>query len=180
MITATNIKQQIFSLEDYMQNPPENTEWVNGQLIQKNGMTFKHSVTQSRLDYSWRSYVRSIEQGGEVVTEAACRTNKQGRRPDIAYITREMLEQYGEFEVLPQSFPLIAEIASPTDTVEDFFAKANEYLDSGCQEVWLILPENKLIFVITESQKLCFGVGEVVSTQIMLLGFSVAVDELLN
>jgi Uma2 family endonuclease len=143
-------------------------------------MTFRHSVTQSRIDYQWRSYKISSGKGGEVLTEAPCRTNKQGRRPDIAYITRELLEQYGEFDVLPVSFPLIAEVASPTDLVEDFFAKATEYLESGCQEVWLVLPENQWIFVVTQTQRLWFGKGEVVRTQEVLQGFSVAVDELLD
>ncbi|WP_446351015.1 hypothetical protein [Coleofasciculus sp. F4-SAH-05] len=65
------VGQQVFSLEDYRQNPPDRMEWVNGKLVEKNGMTFKHSVTQSRLDYYWRSYKISSEQGGEVLTEAA-------------------------------------------------------------------------------------------------------------
>jgi Uma2 family endonuclease len=179
-MVITPVGQQVFSLEDYMQNPPDRMEWVDGKLVEKNGMTFRHSVTQSRIDYQWRSYKISSGKGGEVLTEAPCRTNKQGRRPDIAYITRELLEQYGEFDVLPVSFPLIAEVASPTDLVEDFFAKATEYLESGCQEVWLVLPENQWIFVVTQTQRLWFGKGEVVRTQEVLQGFSVAVDELLD
>lgn len=79
----------------------------------------------------------------------------------------------------PQSPPLIAEIASPTDTAEDLFAKATEYLESGCQEVWLVFPETRWILVITQNQTLAFRSGDVVSTQVVLTGFSVAVDELL-
>ena len=55
----------------------------------------------------------------------------------------------------------------------------NSYLNSGCQEVWLVLPENRCIFVVTQTQSLWFGRGEVASTQAVLQGFSVAVDELL-
>ncbi|MBE9129786.1 MULTISPECIES: Uma2 family endonuclease [unclassified Coleofasciculus] len=178
-MVATPVIPQVFSLEDYMQNPPDGMEWVDGKLVEKNGMTFKHSVTQARLTYYWRSYALSSRQGGEVLTEAPCRTNKQGRRPDVAYITPELLEEYGKFDVLPVSFPLIAEVASPTDLAEDFLAKATEYLESGCQEVWLILPENKWIFVVTQTQRVWFTGGEVASTQVVLSGFSVAVDELL-
>jgi Uma2 family endonuclease len=82
--------------------------------------------------------------------------------------------------VLPQSFPLIAEIISPTDTAEDVFAKANEYLESGCQEIWLVLPDSQWIVVIAGQQRLLFSKGEVVSTQTILEGFSVPVDELLG
>jgi Uma2 family endonuclease len=90
-----------------------------------------------------------------------------------------LLDQYSDVAVLPQSPPLIAEIASPTDTAEDLFAKATEYLESGCEEVWLVFPETRWILVITQNQTLAFRSGDVVSTQVVLTGFSIAVDELL-
>lgn len=179
MVTAIAVKE-VFSLEDYMQNPPDAMEWVDGQLVEKNGMTLTHGQLQSKLSRYWGNYKESSGQGGEVYTDTPCRTNKQGRRPDVAYLTPDLAAQYGKSPILPFSFPLAAEIASPTDYVEDFFAKAKEYLESGSQEVWLFLPENKWIFVMTATQKLWFGAGEVVSTQVVLQGFSVAVDDLLG
>jgi hypothetical protein len=41
----------------------------------------------------------------------------------VAYLTPELMQQFGEPAVLPQSFPLIAEIVSPTDLAEDIIAK---------------------------------------------------------
>ena len=117
--------------------------------------------------------------GGVVYAEAPCRTNKQVRRPDVAYLTPELLTQFGEPNVLPQSFPLIAEIISPTDLAEDVFLKANEYLEADCQEVWLVLPESQWIVVFTQQQRFLCTKGEGVSTQVVLPGFSVAVDQLL-
>ena len=161
-----------------MSHPPEHMEWVNGKLVEKTGMTFKHGVAQTKLASYWRNYMLSSKQGGEVCTEVLCRTAKQGRRPDVAYITAELLEQVGEFTALPQSFPLIAEVASPDDSAEELFAKAKEYLQSGCQEVWLLFPESQLVMINSQQRWLVFNVGEMVSTQTVLQGFSVAVDEL--
>lgn len=121
----------------------------------------------------------SSGQGGEAYTDVPCRTNKQGRRPDVAYLTPELLTQFGNSDVLPQ-IPLIAEIISPTDKAEEVFAKAKEYLQSGCQEVWLVLPESQWIVVITQQQRFLLSMGEVVSTQPTLQGFRVAVEELLT
>ncbi|MBD2185760.1 Uma2 family endonuclease [Planktothrix sp. FACHB-1355] len=181
MIASTLAPQisEVFSLEDWMQNPPDRKEWVDGQLVEKNGMTLKHSRIQAKLSTYWRNYKDSSGQGGEVYTEVPCRTNKQGRYPDVAYLTPELLAQFGEPAVLPQSFPLIAEIVSPTDFAEEVIAKAQEYLQSGCHEVWLVFPDNRWIIVITQNQRLVFISDEVVSTQTVLQGFSVAVDELL-
>ncbi|HEY9853394.1 MAG TPA: Uma2 family endonuclease [Leptolyngbyaceae cyanobacterium] len=182
MVKATILSQvsEVFSLEDWMRNPPEGKEWVDEKLVEKSGITLKHSRIQSRLARYWGNYKDSSGQGGEVYTEVPCRTNKQGRYPNVAYLTAELLKQFGELAVLPQSFPLIAEIVSPTDLAEDVIGKAQEYLQSGCLEVWLVFPENCWIIVITENQRLVFVSGEVVSTQTVLQGFSVAVDELLG
>jgi Uma2 family endonuclease len=167
------------SLEDFLLNPLDRMEWVDGQLVEKTGMTLRHGLVQSRLDCGWRVYKQSSDQGGEVFTEAPCRTLKQVRRPDIAYVAPAFLGQLGNAAVAPHSFPLIAEIVSPTDYTEEVFAKAQEYLQSGCEEVWLVLPESFYVFVITSQQRLWFAAGDVVSTQAVLPGFSVAVDELL-
>lgn len=167
------------SLEEWMQAPPDNTEWVDGEIVEKKGMTAKTGRIQSRLSFYWRSHIISNGQGGEVYTETSCRTIGRGRCPDVSYLIPELVAQFGEFTVLPQSFSLIAEIISPTDDAEEVFTKVNEYLQSGCQEVWLVLPESKWVIVITQEQRCLFTTGEVVSTQKVLQGFSVAVDELL-
>ena len=176
-IVSNDLK--VLSLEDWMLNPPKSMEWVDGQLVEKNGMTLKHGRIQSKLATYWRNYMNSSGQGGEVYTDVPCRTNKQGRRPDVAYLTPELLAQFGNSNALPQSFPLIAEIISPTDRAEEVFAKAKEYLQSGCQEIWLVFPESQWVLTIAQQQRCLSTAGEVVSTQSVLQGFSVAVDELL-
>lgn len=173
--TATN-----FSLEDWMENPPENQEWIDGQLWEKNSMTLKHGRIQAKLGTYWRNYRDNSGQGGEVYTDVPCRTKTQGRHPDVAYLPPDLVAQYGDAKVLPQSFPLSAEIVSPTDLAEDVIAKAQEYLESGGEEVWLVFPESRWIIVVTKESRQIFISGESVSTQKVLTGFRVAVDELLG
>ncbi|MEG4349899.1 Uma2 family endonuclease [Microcoleus sp. LAD1_D3] len=178
MVTAT-AAQKHFTLEEFMAHPPDQMEWVDGQLVEKNGATLKHGKIQSSLGCAWANYKNSSGQGGEAYVEVPCRTNRQIRRPDVAYLTPELVAQFGNLATLPQSFPLIAEIVSPTDIAEDVFLKAQEYLESSCEEVWLVFPESRLIFVITQNQILTFRSGDTASTQQILIGFSIDVDRLL-
>ncbi|MEG4054834.1 MULTISPECIES: Uma2 family endonuclease [unclassified Microcoleus] len=171
--------KKVISLDEFLVKPPDRMEWVDGNLVEKTGMTFKHGVAQSKLSSHWRNYKNSSGQGGEVVTEVLCRTNKQGRRPHVAYITPELLPESGNFTAFSQSFPLIAEVASPEDSGEELFAKAQEYLESGCLEVWLLFPEARLVFVNAGQRWRLLNADEVVNTQSVLTGFSVAVSELL-
>ena len=168
-----------FSLQDFMANPPDRKEWVDGELVETTGMTTWHSFIQCRLARYWGNYAIECDRGGEVGVELPCRTERQARRPDVCYLTAELLNQCGETPVLLQSPPLISEIASPTDTAEELFAKAQEYLKSECQEVWLVFPESRRILIITRERTLAFEAGDVVSTQLVLTGFRVAVNELL-
>lgn len=177
MLTSTIVKDD-FSLEDFVANPPDHREWVDGQLVEKNGMTLRHGKIQLRLGRSWEDYKDSSGQGGEVYTDVPCRTRKQGRYPDVAYLTPELVAQFGNVATLPQSFPLCAEIVSPTDIAEDVLLKAQEYLESGGDEVWLVFPESRWVMVMTENQGLMFTTGQVVCTQKVLQGFSVLVDDL--
>ncbi|MDY6805286.1 MAG: Uma2 family endonuclease [Cyanobacteriota bacterium] len=170
----------IFSLEDWMENPPEGQEWIDGQLLEKSSMTLKHARIQLKLGTYWRNYKESTGQGGEVYTDVPCRTEKQGRRPDLAYLPPDLVARYGDGKVLPQSFPLSAEIVSPTDLAEDVIAKAGEYLESGGEEVWLVFPESRWIIIVTKESRQIFISGENASTQKVLTGFSVGVDELLG
>jgi Uma2 family endonuclease len=170
----------IQSLEDWMQNPPDGTEWVDGELIEKNGMTLKHSEIQGNLYFYWRNYKDVSGQGGTVYTEAPCQTAKRGRVPDVAYLTPALFSQHHSAKMLPQSFPLSAEIVSPTDFAEDVIAKAQEYLQSGGEEVWLVFPESRWVIVVTSDTKLIFASGEVAKTQKVLLGFEVEVDALVG
>ena len=45
----------IITLDEYMRNPPD-MEWVDGQLLEKNGMTTKHGRIQGNLYFHWRNY----------------------------------------------------------------------------------------------------------------------------
>lgn len=168
-----------FSLEDWMQNPPEHTEWVNGTLVEKSGMTLKHSKIQARIATYWKVHQDNHQIAGEVYTEVPCRTHLQGRVPDVAYLTPDLVAQYGDAKVLPQSFPLIAEVISPTDLAEEVIAKAQEYLASGSEEVWLVYPEVRWTIVITQETQQIFVAGQMVKTQKVLPGFEMAIDELL-
>lgn len=182
MVASIDVQEsvQVLSLKDFLAKPPEHTEWVDGKLVEKTGMTYKHGLAQGKLISYWRSYILSSGQGGEICVETLCRTAKQARRPDVAYISAQLLEQVGNnFTVLPQSFPLIAEVASPDDSAEELFTKSKEYLESGSQEVWLLFPESRLVLINTLTTWQLFNTDEVVCTQTVLHGFNVAVAELL-
>ena len=67
MIVAAESK--IYSLEAWMESPPDRQEWVDGKLLEKKGITLKHSKVQGNLYFYWRTYKESSGQGGKVYTD---------------------------------------------------------------------------------------------------------------
>ena len=167
------------TLEEFLENPIEHVEWVNGRLIEKKEMTAKTGRIQARLSRFWGNYKDSSGQSGEVYVETPCRTVGRVRCPDVAYFTPDLVAQFGDVKVFPQSFSLIAEIISPTDEAEEVFMKVREYLESGCQEVWLVFPESQWVMVITSQQQKLYGMNDTAATQAVLPGFQIQVGELI-
>ncbi len=176
LITANS---PVPSLEEFLANPQEHTEWVDGQLIEKKEMTTKTGRIQAKLSRFWGNYKESSGQAGEVYVETSCRTVGRVRCADVAYLTSELVAQIGDVKILPHSFSLVAEIISPRDEVEEVFTKVREYLESGFQEVWLVFPESLWVMVITTEHQKLYGMNDVAATQKVLVGFRVAVGELI-
>jgi Uma2 family endonuclease len=180
MISAEVSSPESLTLEEFLANPPELTEWVDGALIEKTGMTVKHGLVQGKLVQLLRNNLDSLGEGGQALTETACRTLKQVRRPDVAYTPAALMAQVEEETVSPQVFPWIAEVASPDDSAEMLFSKAAEYIEAGCQEVWLLFPKAKLVMTIATGQPWrLFCLGEMVESSVAIPSFKVLVDDLL-
>lgn len=180
------------TLEEYLANPPDGMEWVDDRLVEKRPliwnaqqyqeiptMTAKTRRIQSRLSRYWGNYMLETQLGGEVYVEASCQTEGRARVPDVAYLTPDLLAEVGEFNTFPHSFPLVAEVISPTDLAGQVFWKVDEYLRSRAQEVWLLFPDNPMIVVFTAAQTVRYGAGAIAQTLQVLPGFSVAIDALM-
>ncbi|MGY2978809.1 Uma2 family endonuclease [Thermostichus sp. OS-CIW-31] len=139
------------TLADYLANPVAQTKWVDGYIMEKVGQTLGHAKIQTRLLFRWLGYVECLPLGGMVLVKAPCQTTGKVRRPDVAYLSPDLIQQFGEdIATLLQSYPLVEEIFSPTDCGEDIFLKAQEYLSSDVLEVWLIFPRSKYVFIQTQ------------------------------
>ena len=169
----TTIAHSTLSLEDFLTHPPEHHEWVNGTLQETKGMTILLSRIQAQIARLLGNFLETAKQGGAVYTELPCRTTQQGRRPDIAYLTPELVERYSAAPSLPHSPPFVIEVISPPDPAEELLSKASEYLSSGAVEVWLVFPENQKIMTITEQLTVMFYPNQVAIPQAILKDFSI-------
>jgi Uma2 family endonuclease len=75
---------------------------------------------------------------GTTLTECTVETDIGMRVPDVAWASRELLEQHrneNEFRVAPE---LCVEVLSPTNTRIEMAEKTAAYLAAGAKEVWIV------------------------------------------
>jgi Uma2 family endonuclease len=72
---------------------------------------------------------------------------EQGRRPDMAYMTKAQVAK-GDNRALPT---FVVEIISDTDGINRVNNKLEEYFRAGVLVVWHIFPQQQLIYVYTSA-----------------------------
>ena len=123
-------------------------EIVNGQHVELPPMGHRAARIATGLAVRVQLHCETHE-GGWCVTESKFRIAAPGdpgrvRKPDFAFVSfdrwpADQDEGAGDvWEIVPD---LVAEVASPTDTLRGLLAKAREYFAAGVRRVWIIEPE---------------------------------------
>jgi Uma2 family endonuclease len=129
-------------------------EVVNGQKVELPPMSIFSSRIGAKLLTALEVHAASHGLGqavGEALFILDAEKNLR-RRPDVAFVSAAKwpldrpLPETGDWEIVPD---LAIEVVSPNDQFEDVIAKMEEYFRLGVQEVWIVLPTSRRIYVHT-------------------------------
>lgn len=157
---------------------PENAErrfeLINGEIVEKMP-TIPHARYASRIDRFLGNYLDG-KLIGFAVTEARFRPEHDPEYdliPDVAVIQDGMPEP----EEGPGLYmPLLAvEVKSPRDTMRKMREKAYYYLANGCRMVWLVVPDKKVVEVLTAADETLYLEDDVITAGDLFPGFSLPV-----
>jgi len=168
------------SLEDYLGNPSEyeHCEWVDGRVEPLNLGTGTHSWLQIRIGRRIDEYFDNNPLGF-AGAEHHCKLIIGGRPryrlPDVAVVLGKLPGD----TYLDRAPDLAVEIRSPEDSITWLLKKAGEYFANGAKLVWIVVPDEESVWVLTAGGRLEAKVkGESIVGGEVLPGFSLAVDEL--
>ena len=159
-------------------------EIVNGQHVDLPPMSAFATWIASRLDHRLGPF--ADDHGlGTVVTEMLFVLDPEQnlrRRPDVAFVSAKQwplnreLPESGDWEVVPD---LAVEVVSPTDEFSEVVAKVREYFEYGVRRVWVILPEERQVYVYdSPTQVRILAEGETSSGGDLFPGFSLPLASL--
>ena len=145
MSTATRL-----SFEEFLRLPDDDNSYElnEGELLVTPSPTPSHNVVRIRLTLAIKSFVKGHDLG-LVLDETDFRLAPNTvRRPDVAFLSRPMLQGFDCDRSPIEGAPTLAiEIISPSNSAQDMLLKVHQYIDSGCQAVWVFYPLLSLVAV---------------------------------
>ncbi|GAB4018125.1 Uma2 family endonuclease [Spirosoma koreense] len=122
-------------------------EFSDGMLEPTTGMRQDEILLYKRIS-RYFSQTKAYQKGSELLAEVDIwLTQKQMRRPDIAYYTADQFALVTKGELVIPGF--VIELASGTDSEIKSLNKLHEYFDAGVQVVWWVYPVYQEVYVYT-------------------------------
>lgn len=138
------------SKEDFLHwesDDPFVYEWNNGILEPTIGMKQNEMLISVLIENAFYQ-TQTFRNGGRLRAEVDCWvTDKQMRRPDLAFYTDEQIRKASQGERVIPAF--VIEIISEFDDIIKVEKKLIEYFQAGVKVVWRVVGEIKTVYVYT-------------------------------
>jgi Uma2 family endonuclease len=123
-------------------------ELRRGELVQVTRPKLKHLLIQSRIQEILRA---AAPPGGFLGAEFPFRAlpEYELRVADVAYVSKERIEQADPEDNLHGAPDLVIEILSPSNTAAEIYDKEKLCLENGCLEFWVVDPDRRQVKVST-------------------------------
>ncbi len=157
------------------------TDLVRGRLLRDEPPSPEHGMIALNIGMALKLWARTGDHG-VVTTNDACVITDPVRHTvrgsDVAFTFWSSLpDRRAPKKIFPNPPALIAEVLSPTDRWPDVERKLHDYLEAGVKEVWVVDPEERMVWVHTpDRQHRVFSESDRLTSP-LLPGFDVLVAE---
>lgn len=174
------VEEKLLSADEFMALPLDHVELVRGQVVQLMPPLFDHALWASNIIQVLGSWARRSRLG-LVTADASFRLSQNPdvvRAPDVCFVTHERLEGQ-DFNSYIEGAPTLAvEIKSKSETLDSLLDKAAEYLQAGSQQVWIVQPGRRRVWVLSADEgEVSYRVGESIPGGDALPGLDLPVAE---
>ncbi len=159
------VSTKLMTAEELEQVPDDDFryELVRGELIRIAPTSFEHLQITGLISYYLNAHV--IPRGlGVVGGEGGFTLHHHPdtvRAPDVAFVRTERVPTGDAAQHFADLAPdLAVEVRSPSDSMRELIAKADEYLAAGTSLVWLFDPQTKSVVVKTADGATTLGLDD--------------------
>jgi Uma2 family endonuclease len=156
-----------------------NHELVNGELVKMSGNTPGHNLLRDLLVELLGALVKE-QKLGRVITEQEFDFGGNAYGPDVALIGPAKLHLIDRKRRVQLFVPDLAiEIVSENDKFKPLMEKAARYRKCGTKEVWVLSPETRQAFVLSEERRPILSDDQMFESK-LIPGFAIGLGELFD
>jgi Uma2 family endonuclease len=154
-------------------------ELIQGAAIPKMSPKYFHSRTTGKIFAILDNWCQ--EQGRVGIEWAFDLNDETTPVPDLLYISYDRLPStWNENAACPFPPELAIEIISPGQSLGQLIIKAESYLQSGVQQVWIIDPKFQSLTVLSIDRVIQTLIDSMVFTDVLFTGLEFTVDRLFS
>lgn len=174
---ATSVHLTIDDFERLPEEQAKNRELVDGELVEMSGNTLYHNSIRDHLIELLRPLAR--ERGlGAVVAEQEYDFAGNAHGPDVSFFGPAKQALADPDKRVQRFVPDLAiEIVSANDTFNSIFRKKDRYRSAGTEEVWIVSPASREVFVFSTRGDRIVPEGVELTSE-LLPGFRISVQAL--
>lgn len=168
------------SFDEFLKLPENeggNYELDEGELLMEPSPALRHNLIRQRIAMRLFEFIES-RRLGLVVEEMDFRLGDDTvRNPDVAFIPAERVKTI-DLDRSPVDGPaaLAVEVTSPHNRAEDMARKIHQYLQAGCQTVWIVYPTLRMVEVHSSQGVRQVHEPEMLKEEALLSGFSLSLS----
>jgi Uma2 family endonuclease len=125
-------------------------ELDEGELLPMTFPNLRHNRIAKKVLLLLEEYVAAHPVGEVMLTDTGYVLGRDPdtlRGPDVSFVRSERASQLDPERDIPGAPDLAVEIVSPNDSAQDLNKKVRQYLNAGCQVVWVVYPVTREVEV---------------------------------
>ncbi len=152
-------------------------EWNDGKIIKWSSLQMRHFYIYQRIVRLF--YNSKYKDDGTLINKVEAHLSAvQIRLPDTAYFTEQQIRDGSRgIGIIPE---FVIEYISGQDKCSNLEQKLTEYFKAGVQVIWVVMPEQKKVYVHTSPRnvKACIE-NDLCSAAPVLPDFEISVNDML-
>jgi Uma2 family endonuclease len=171
--------------EELMHLPDDDLrhELINGELIKMPLPKVPHGRAAKRLGKPLEQFVVDHDLGEVFISEVGFQITWNPDTvlgPDLAFVSKDRLQQAGEVSGFWQGPPdLAVEVLSPGDRPGKVNKKRSRWLSLGTKQVWIVDPKHRTVTIYrSETDVTKFSGSDDLESQDLFPGFQIPLDRI--
>lgn len=154
-----------------------------GELVEVPSANFQHNQIRDELSALLRAHLKTHrDQGRAICAQDFLLGEDIVRQPDIALVGPEQVSRIEMDKGLQPFGPVLAaEIASPSNSLNELLRKKRQYFEAGARTVWIMVPASREVYVYTAGEHpRILSADDMLEETVLLPGFSVRVGDVFD